>query len=50
MVASYQDASFDADNLYRLGIQDERVLEAVGELEANLYPCNTLPGFDFAEN
>ena len=50
MVASYQDASFDAHTLYRLGIQDEWVLEAVGELEANLYPCNTLPGFDFAGN
>lgn len=50
MVASYQDASFDADTLYRLGIQGERALEAVGELEANLFPYNTLPGFDFAEN
>ena len=50
MVASHQGASFDAHTLYRLGIPDERVLEAVGELEANLYPCNTLPGFDFAEN
>ena len=50
MVASCQDASFDADNLFHLGIQDAQGLEALGELEANLYPCNTLPGFDFAEN